>query len=154
MASALWKKLNLKEEKQVAVLNSPPEFDQHLADLAEVKVVRRIASKSACRFLIGFAQTLKEIEKLVAQIGRMPDGDVIVWICYPKKTSKRYVCEFNRDTGWESLGALGLEGVRQVAVDEDWSALRFRRVEFIKDMKRDSKRALTAQGKAKSGRKR
>jgi len=30
------------------------------------------------------------------------------------------------------LKALGFETVRAVAIDEDWSALRFRRVEFIK----------------------
>jgi len=38
-----------------------------------------------------------------------------------------------------------------VAIDEDWSAVRFRRVEFIKTMTRD--RALTKQGKAKIARK-
>ncbi len=41
------------------------------------------------------------------------------------------------------MGAVGFEGVRQVAIDEDWSALRFRRVEYIKRMTRDPKRAMT-----------
>ncbi len=47
------------------------------------------------------------------------------------------------------LGKLGFEGVRQVAIDEDWSALRFRRVEFIKTMSRDKKRAMSELGKAR-----
>ncbi|MDZ7812318.1 MAG: hypothetical protein U5L74_04040 [Ideonella sp.] len=34
------------------------------------------------------------------------------------------------------LGAAGFEPVRQVVVDEDWSALRFRRAEFIKTLAR------------------
>jgi hypothetical protein len=36
------------------------------------------------------------------------------------------------------LGAAGFEPVRMVAVDEDWSALRFRRVGFIKTLTRRS----------------
>jgi hypothetical protein len=57
-------------------------------------------------------------------------------VAYPKGTSKKYKCEFNRDTGWSALGEFGLEGVRQVAIDEDWSALRFRKVDYIKSMQR------------------
>ena len=65
----------------------------------------------------------------------------------PKGTSKNYKCEFNRDTGWKILGELGFEPVRMVAIDADWSALRFRRAEFIKTMIRDAKYALSAEGK-------
>jgi hypothetical protein len=49
-----------------------------------------------------------------------------VWVAYPKKASRRYGCEFDRDTGWQALGDAGFEPVRQVAIDEDWSALRCR----------------------------
>lgn len=57
---------------------------------------------------------------------------MLLWFAYPKGTSKKYKCDFNRDDGWEPLRKLGFDTVRQVAIDEDWSALRFRRVEFIK----------------------
>jgi hypothetical protein len=30
------------------------------------------------------------------------------------------------------MRSLGFDALRQIAIDEDWSALRFRRVEFIK----------------------
>jgi hypothetical protein len=43
-----------------------------------------------------------------------------------------------------------LEGVRQVAIDEDWSARRLRRSEYFKKMTRDEKRAMTKKGKAKT----
>jgi hypothetical protein len=87
-----------------------------------------------------------EAAKAIA--GRL-EGDALVWFAYPKGTSKKFRCEFNRDTGWAALGELGLEPVRQVAIDEDWSALRFRRVEFIKTMSRSF--ALTPEGRAKAG---
>jgi hypothetical protein len=72
-----------------------------------------------------------------------------VWFAYPKGTSKRYKSELSRDSGWEVLGKLGFECVRSVAIDEDWSAARFRRVAFIRTMNRDKKRAMTKQGKAR-----
>ena len=56
-------------------------------------------------------------------------------------------CDFNRDTGWLPLGTVGFEGVRQVAIDDDWSGLRFRRVEFIRRITRDPKRVMTEAAK-------
>ena len=41
------------------------------------------------------------------------------------------------------MGDAGFEPVRMVAIDEDWSALRFRRVEFIKTMNRPEDVRLT-----------
>jgi hypothetical protein len=35
-----------------------------------------------------------------------------------------------------------------IAIDEDWSAVRFRRAQFIKTMKRDKEWAMSAAGKA------
>ena len=67
------------------------------------------------------------------------------WFAYPKGTSKKFKCEFNRDNGWKELGVLGFEPVRAVAIDEDWTALRFRRAENIKKMTRNM--AITEEGK-------
>ena len=41
------------------------------------------------------------------------------------------------------MGKAGFEPVRMVAIDEDWSAVRFRRVEFIKTMNRPEDVRLT-----------
>ena len=57
----------------------------------------------------------------------------MLWFAYPKGTSKRYTCEFNRDAGWGVIRAAGFDSVRMVAIDEDWSALRFRRLEYVKN---------------------
>jgi hypothetical protein len=75
-------------------------------------------------------------------------GDGLVWFAYPKGTSKKYTCDFNRDTGWSALGALGFEPVRMVAIEQNWSALRFRRIEYIKTMTRQTR--LTAPKKVHS----
>ena len=82
--------------------------------------------------------------------------DGLLWFAYPKGTSKKYVCEFNRDTGWAELGKFDLEPVRQIAIDEDWTALRFRRAQNIKTMTRsfamsETGKRRVAETKKKSG---
>ena len=55
--------------------------------------------------------------------------------------------------GWPQVAATGKPAqpvrFRAVAIDEDWSALRFRRVEFIKAMTRAKEHRMTTQGKAR-----
>ena len=78
-------------------------------------------------------------------------GEAVVWFAYPKQSSKKYKSEIDRDHGWAALGAAGFEPVRMVAIDEDRSAVRFRRVDFIKTLRRPKKHALSKAGKAKAG---
>jgi hypothetical protein len=72
-------------------------------------------------------------------------------VAYPKGSSKAYRCEFNRDTGWQALGAAGFEPVRQVSIDADWSALRFRRVARIASLTRRPAMTLSEEGKRRTG---
>ncbi|MEV3981867.1 hypothetical protein [Nonomuraea sp. NPDC049758] len=46
----------------------------------------------------------------------------VVWVAYPKGNKS----DINRDTLWPIVGEYGLRPNGQVAVDETWSALRFR----------------------------
>ena len=64
---------------------------------------------------------------------KLAKGDAVVWFAYPKGSSKRYKSEVNRDDSWASVGQEGFEPVRMVAIDEDWSALRVRRVDPARD---------------------
>lgn len=149
----LWKKLNLKDQQQVVVLDSPESFEPALEGLDSVTVVRDLRAAKKVEFLIAFVTQQAQIERVAARLGAKAPGDPLIWFAYPKGSSKRYQCDFNRDSGWQSLGDAGFEGVRQVAIDEDWSALRFRRVENIKTMKRDSRRAMTKAGRKKAAKK-
>ena len=146
----LFKKLNLKDADEIVVVNTPTRFELELGRLSHVSVVRELKKAKAIRFSLAFVTKQDELNSLAKHIVAKAKGDAIVWFAYPKKSSKRYTCEFSRDTGWDPLGAAGFEGVRQVAIDEDWSAIRFRRVEFIKTMKRNPQGALSAEGKRRT----
>lgn len=151
MRSAVFDKLNLKDQREVVVFEAPPSFEAEIGKLTGVTVRRRVEAQATVEFALVFATRLAEVEAAARLFAKAARGDAVVWVAYPKATSKRYTCEFNRDTGWTSLGSAGFEPVRQVAIDEDWSALRFRRVEFIKSMTRSPKHALSAEGRAKAG---
>ncbi|MGH2522243.1 MAG: hypothetical protein ACRDH2_07040 [Anaerolineales bacterium] len=146
---SIFDKLNLKRQAEILVVNAPASFEPELSALEGVTIRRDAQAVEAIAFSLAFVTKQKEVDALAKAVARKAQGDAVVWFAYPKGTSKNYTCEFNRDTGWDVLGKAGFEGVRQVAIDEDWSAVRFRRVEFIKSMTRDKKRAMTKQGKAR-----
>src|SRR5277367_12273 len=128
----LFKKLNLGTHDEVIVLNAPESFETELRQLKAVKILRNPKSPKAVKFGLAFAVTQAQLDHSAAVLAAASEGDAVLWFAYPKGTSKRYTCEFNRDNGWGVIRKAGFESVRQVAIDEDWSALRFRRVEFVK----------------------
>jgi hypothetical protein len=151
---ALLKKLQLAGEPRLLVLNAPESFAPTLeAWRAGLNVDLEPIAQHRYGFVLGFALQLEDVEALAVGTGAwLQAGDAKLWVAYPKASSKRYRCAFNRDTGWQALGDAGFEGVRQIAVDEDWSALRFRRVEFIRSLTR--KDALSEKGKSRTAAKR
>lgn len=130
--ATLFEKLNLGDRQEILVLNAPASFDAELARLPVLTIHRQIESAAEIRFSIAFVTRKREVDALAPLVAARAKGDAIVWFAYPKGSSKKLKCDFNRDTGWDTLKALGFDTVRAVAIDEDWTALRFRRVEFIK----------------------
>lgn len=149
----LFKKLNLKNQTELVILNAPESFDTELQPLQNLKILRDLKAADEIQLVLVFATKQSEVDGVARAIGPKAKGDALVWFAYPKGTSKKYRCEFNRDTGWAALGREGFEPVRQVAIDEDWSALRFRRAEFIKTMTREARWAMSTEGKGKAGKK-
>jgi hypothetical protein len=144
-------KLNLKDQKEILVLNAPESFEPELRTLKNVAIIRDLKKIKTASFSLGFVTTQKEVDALAPEVARKAEGDAIVWFAYPKGTSKKYKSQINRDNGWNVLGAEGFEPVRMVAIDEDWSAIRFRRVEFLKNMTRAKEHRLTERAKPREG---
>jgi hypothetical protein len=146
-------KLNLKDQKQILVLNAPESFEAELKSLRGVTVQEDLKSAEQIDFSLAFVTKQKEVDTLGKGIAKKAQGDAVVWFAYPKGSSKKYKSEINRDSGWKILGDRGFEPVRMVAIDEDWSAVRFRRVDFIKTLTRAKEHRMSAAGKARAARK-
>jgi hypothetical protein len=129
---SVFEKLNLGSRQEMVVMHAPESFAPELAKLPVITIHHHLESVAEAGFWLAFVMRKSDVEKLAPAIAHRAKGDAIVWFAYPKGTSKKYTCDFNRDTGWASLKKLGFDTVRAVAIDEDWTALRFRRKEFIK----------------------
>ncbi len=146
----LFQKLNLGTHRRVAVLNAPASFEPELAALDGVTVERQ--ARAPLGFGLAFAVTVAERDAACAALCAAAEGDAVRWLADPKGTSKAYCAEFNRDSGWAVFGAAGFDPVRQVAIDADWSALRFRRTDCIPSLKRHPDGAISPQGQARTKR--
>jgi len=131
----LLEKLNYKAQGKIAVLNAEESFTNLLSStLKDVVLDKEIDPRFPYEFIIAFVKSVSEVKYLtpIALHNLVADG--ILWFCYPKKTSKKFSSEIDRDHGWKELNDSGLLGIRIVSIDEDWSAVRFRNVKFIKSV--------------------
>jgi hypothetical protein len=134
--ATLFDKLQLKDHNEILVLQAPESFETELSRLPILHIHRTIESLPEIRFSLAFVTKQSEVDALAPEIAARAKADAAVWFAYPKGTSKKYKCDFNRDTGWAALNAAGFDTVRSIAINEDWTGLRFRRKEFIKSSKR------------------
>jgi len=138
--TALFKKLNFKDHSSILAIGAPESFAVELNAMSEsASIYENEEQIPQIDFAIIFVTKQQEIAVAIEKIFPKLSADAVLWFCYPKGTSKKYKCDFNRDSGWEKLREYKFEPVRQVAIDDDWSALRFREVRFIKTLTRKSK---------------
>ena len=157
--NAIFKKLNYKDQDKIYVVNAPKSFDKETDEMLTITSLKTtLGTAKEVGFFLGFVTKQKEVDELTKKVAPLIKGDGLLWFAYPKGSSKKYKCEFNRDNGWNELGKHGFEPVRMIAIDEDWSALRFRKAENIKTMTRgfamsETGKKKVAEGKPKSSKK-
>ena len=140
--ASILRKLQLKEQNPILIINSPEEYETVINSIqAEVHQQPR----QNYSFVQVFVNSISEANKIIPISASKLEGDGILWICYPKQSSKKYNSDISRDKGWDAVAKLNLEPVTMISIDEDWSALRFRKVDHIKKLTRKS--AISEKGK-------
>jgi hypothetical protein len=131
--AGIFDKLNLKTQREILVLDAPASFEKELKALkdVQVQVLRELKAAKQVGFALAFVTQKAQVDRVSKALAAKAEGDAVLWFAYPKGTSKTYRCDFKRDNGWDVIRAAGFDSVRMVAIDADWSALRFRRLEFI-----------------------
>jgi hypothetical protein len=120
---ALLKKMNYKQGP-ITLLNAPPEFRPVAVRWQTQHEVTDAAGDGPLGFVIVFAASESDVRSIVAETARKVTKSTVFWVAFPKKTSKTYRSDINRDRLWELMEPMGFRPNRNVAVDEDWSALR------------------------------
>ena len=131
---AILKKMNFKEGMKIRIWNEPSDLNKLFESWEKDGLMAH--SEEKANFMLSFVQTEAEIKTYFHEMHRLSPDDEIIWLAYPKGTSKKYKAQINRDSGWRIVGDMDYEGVRQIAIDEDWSALRFRKIRYIKNLTR------------------
>jgi ApbE superfamily uncharacterized protein (UPF0280 family) len=108
-------KLNLKKGMRLRVVGKPATVK--LGGVATTTSARADA-------VIVFAKNLAEVDAKAGAAVEAAREDRIAWVAYPK--AGQLDTDLNRDILWKHLLKKGVQAVRQVAIDDVWSALRFR----------------------------
>jgi hypothetical protein len=124
MTATLVDKLQIKTGQKMAVLNAPAGYLDKLAtELEGISVSAQTAGPSDALLL--FVNSLAEAAQWFPKAIRAVKIDGLLWVAYPKGTS-RVKTDVNRDRLWEATKPTGWRPVRQVALDDVWSTMRFR----------------------------
>lgn len=110
---SLTAKLQIKAGQTVALMNPPPGFELDASPAAD----RGDA-------VLLFVRNRDELETLGESFFRAARDDRLAWLAYPK--AGQLQTDLSRDILWEQTKSRGVRPVRQVSIDEVWSALRFR----------------------------
>jgi hypothetical protein len=123
----------VKPDQPLWLINAPEMGEQLFAGVDYITVLPK--TRTAGQVLL-FATGKAELEHYFGRVAGKLLPDALLWIAYPKKTGK-IKSDITRDNGWEAVFGAGYEPVTQIAIDDDWSALRFRPAAAIKDRLRD-----------------
>jgi Protein of unknown function (DUF3052) len=112
-------RLQVKGERRLAVVGASAALEKTVgaakarADLARADVVLLFASDRA-----GLEAKLPDVLKTMQETA-------ILWVAYPKLSSG-LAADLSRDIIHALAPTYGLDTVSQIAIDEDWSALRLK----------------------------
>jgi hypothetical protein len=124
----LGERLLLKPDAAAAIINAPEGVADGLEATRGLKIPGK--GKVSLDWLMVFVRdqlALKRVAPLAVKALRF---DGVLWFAYPK-LSGTIQTDITRDKGWEPMRGLGFDTVAAVAIDDTWSALRFRPAEKI-----------------------
>jgi hypothetical protein len=84
--------------------------------------VRESDSMASASTAVLFAQDAAAARKLMAENAADVTKPGVFWVAYPKGNTT----DINRDSLWPIIADFGMRPNGQVAIDDRWSALRFR----------------------------
>ena len=96
---------------------------EHLGRLGPLPIgIQQAGALGDATVALVFGQHEQSVRDLLTAHRDELSVPAVLWVCYPKGNK----ADINRDTLWPILTEFGLRPISQVAVDETWSALRFR----------------------------
>lgn len=128
---ALLKKLRLLTGQRALVLNPPTGYLDRLTPPPDSVILDpEPAAGVSYDFVQVFVRNSGELAHWLPIARQTARYDGILWVCYPKLSAK-VPSDLSRDRLWDLMKPTGLAPVTQIALDDTWSALRFRPAERV-----------------------
>ncbi|MCC7119143.1 MAG: hypothetical protein IT310_11500 [Anaerolineales bacterium] len=122
--SALAKKMKLKEGCTATILNAPDDYLEELKPFPlRAKILQKPDTQSD--WIQIFVKTKTEIDALFPKILWLLKPNTLIWICFPKATSKIQT-DLTRDKGWDVVAEANLKWVALISINATWSAFAVR----------------------------
>ena len=118
----LAKKLGIKDDHVVALLDEPASLRSDLSPLPAVEDLRTDLRRKP-DVALAFFTMRSAFERRIDALGRAIFPAASVWICWPKRTSG-VPTDMTEDVVREVALPLGLVDVKVCAVDDTWSGLK------------------------------
>ena len=128
--NALHKKFKLVPNEKILVVNGPEDFDTKLS-LADGVAMHTREAVQGFNQIHWFVQNKAEFELGLSSIMANLPSAGILWIYYPKKTSKIQT-DLTRDKGWDMLFTYAITWITLVSFDDTWSAFAIKNIPSIK----------------------
>ena len=112
-------RLQAKAGRTLSALNAPLAIGDSLAG-------ERRTPAAEADVMVLFVRDRAEFDLLLPDAIKALKPGAILWLAYPKLTSS-LAGDLNRDLIHGAVGALGVTTVSQIAIDDDWSAMRLKR---------------------------
>lgn len=123
MNEAILKKLRYKEGR-ATVLNAPDGF--------RLGIEEGNGTEGTYDFVLLFVNNAQEVREWIPRVIPILNSEALFWITYPKQSSK-VKTDINRDILFTLVQDLSpYRAVSNVAIDDTWSALRFRHQDKVK----------------------
>jgi hypothetical protein len=127
MTTALARRLGLRKNSRLRLINAPARYEKRLLPLPDgAKLIRK--GHEPCDVTHVFAQDAAQLRDLAPNAIRMARPGGSFWVSFPKEGSGVRT-DLTRDLCWEIMSGFGMHPVAQIAIDNAWSAVRFRRDE-------------------------
>ena len=131
--SALAKKLRLAPNHHVAVINAPPGYLMVLAP-APADLYTALKDSTVYDVVQLFVNNVDELRALGPSAIKAVKPDGLLWIAYPKGAPTVGATDLPATPSWtkrdvlgEITGETGYKPVAFVKIDDDWTALRFKK---------------------------
>lgn len=126
----LAKKLQIKSSYKVLLLNSPESYIDSLNPLPQNTTVEFIP-EGTYDFVQLFVKNSSELHSDLEKLWPHLRPETVFWITYPKKSSG-IPSDLGTMQSWEETARYELKGVASAAIDQTWTALRFRPADQVK----------------------